>query len=203
MASVDSKNWNVTDVGDGAVTTASPAGTDARTFIVQLAPIDVMPHSVFFFLEMIRLRAWDDTFFHHQEKIEHVLTAVPMHCRTGAGKYDLLAPMGSTSLSFPEYSAEYPHEKYTLGFAYLGPHFYINSRSNVEVHGPGGQGHHTLPLDADACFGRVVDGIDVVDDLIRFGLRDGVPITMDEASAASSPWQYGTRIISIEIVPNT
>jgi cyclophilin family peptidyl-prolyl cis-trans isomerase len=145
-------------------------GLESRSFVVQLAPLDVMSHSVYFFLEMVQLRMWDNTFFYHHEKIEHVLSALPMNYQTGTLTFHDLAFLGRQSLSFPEFSMEYQHEKYTIGFANMGPSFYLNTRDNLEVHGPGGQGHHLLPLDADPCFGRVVEGASVVDDLIQLGM---------------------------------
>jgi cyclophilin family peptidyl-prolyl cis-trans isomerase len=155
-------------------------GIETRSFVVQLAPLDVMPHSVHFFLEMVRLRMWDNTFFYHHEKIEHVLSALPLNYHTGTPTFHDLAFLGRQSLSFPEFSMDYHHEKYTIGLAHMGPSFYLNTRDNFEVHGPGGQGHHLLPLDADPCFGRVVEGFSVVDDLIQLGLL------FDDGSSSSS-----------------
>jgi cyclophilin family peptidyl-prolyl cis-trans isomerase len=173
--------------------------TDTRSFLAELAPLAAMPHSVFFFLELVRLGVWDDTVFFHHENVEHILTAIPMDFLTGDPK-PRLDSIGAKTLSFPEYSADYPHEKYTLGFPNMGPNFYINTRSNVEMHGPGGQGHHILPLDADPCFGRVIEGKDAVDDLIRLGQWEGNSAQIREVNGVDPGAQFVTRIISIDIV---
>ena len=68
------------------------------------------------------------------------------------------------TLAFQEYSPEYPHAEYTLGYAGRpgGPQFYISIMDNTENHGPGSQGSKT---EADGCFGRVKEGVEVVDRL--------------------------------------
>jgi cyclophilin family peptidyl-prolyl cis-trans isomerase len=187
--------------GDGTVAYETTPQTETRSFLVEMAPLDIMPHAVFFFMELVRLNVWDDTVFFHHENVEHILTAIPMDYRTGVPKPHLDS-IGAKTLSFPEYSADYPHDKYTLGFPNMGPNFYINTKSNVEIHGPGGQGHHTLPLDADPCFGRVVEGMDVVDDLIQLGQWEVNSEPIREVQGVDPGAQFVTRIVSIEIIRN-
>jgi cyclophilin family peptidyl-prolyl cis-trans isomerase len=40
-----------------------------------------------------------------------------------------------------------------------GPEFYISTQNNKGNHGPGSQGSDT---EADSCFGKIVEGLDVV-----------------------------------------
>lgn len=64
-------------------------------------------------------------------------------------------------LAFQEYHRDFPHKKYTLGYAGRpgGPEFYISTVDNTQNHGPGSQGSQT---EADSCFGKIVEGFDVV-----------------------------------------
>ena len=103
-----------------------------------MAPIALMPHAVFVFLEA--MRNWRGGQFHR--RAPHVLQAQ----LTGRGK----------GLTFQEYSPEFPHVKGTLGFAGRpgGPAFYVSTVDNTRNHGPGSQGSKT---EADSCFGRLAD----------------------------------------------
>ena len=122
------------------------------TFIVEMAPLDEMPHSVYTFLHMIDNKLWDDTSFIHSS--EHIILAMP---RSPSGdKHELLENSEGTSLLFQEYSEHFPHVKYTLGFSGRpgGPLFYISTEDNTSDHGPGGQDDHILHEEADPCFGK-------------------------------------------------
>ena len=44
-----------------------------------------------------------------------------------------------------------------------GPDFYISTVDNTLNHGPGGQGQYTLKNEADPCFAKVVQGVEVVE----------------------------------------
>ena len=82
---------------------------------------------------------------------------------------------GFHSVLFQEYSPKFPHEKYTLGFAGRpgGPDFYISTMDNTRLHGPGGQTNYEDPTEADPCFAKVVDGIDVVQRMEQLETKDG------------------------------
>ena len=64
-------------------------------------------------------------------------------------------------LAFQEYHPDFPHYKFTMGYAGRpgGPAFYISTVNNVANHGPGSQGSRT---EADSCFGKIYRGEDVV-----------------------------------------
>jgi hypothetical protein len=74
---------------------------------------------------------------------------------------------GLDLLAFPDYSEEYPHMEWTLGFAGRpgGPDFYINLDDNTELHGPGGQYQHALEEQGDSCFGRIKTGQEFIQQL--------------------------------------
>lgn len=120
-----------------------PALGNDGTILLTLAPLSDMPYAVYYFLQIVD--SWHGGAFHRNAG--HVLQA--------------MANTPVTSLAFQEYSANYPHVKYSLGFAGRpgGPEFYISTVDNVQNHGPGSQGSAS---EADTCFARVADGIDVV-----------------------------------------
>lgn len=143
-----------------------PKKTTESKFVVELAPLDLMPHSLELFLDMVTQEAWDNTVFYHHVKHMHVLAAAPVNFGTYQRKDHHWKALGFTGLSFPEYSTEWPHEEYTLGFSGRGPNFYINGKDNSVSHGPGGQDRHKLTGDADPCFGKVVWGKQVIKDMM-------------------------------------
>jgi len=132
------------------------------SFIVELAPLEMMPHSVHLFMEMVASKLWENTIFLHDW--QHVLFTKTRDAN-GLDKSDLLKDMKYSKLTYPEYNEDYPHKKYTLGFAGRpgGPEFYINTDDNTYRHGPGGQKQHALREEADSCFGKVIKGHEVVD----------------------------------------
>jgi cyclophilin family peptidyl-prolyl cis-trans isomerase len=151
----------------------SNEGRKPGDFVVELAPLDAMPHSIEAFLDMVEDKMWDNSVFYHHRTQGHVVAAAPVSYGTFQSKQHLFESMGYTGVSFPEYSSKFPHEKYTIGFAGNGPNFYINTMDNTDHHGPGGQGHHDLATDADPCFGRVISGVDVIEKDMRIGKHQG------------------------------
>lgn len=67
------------------------------------------------------------------------------------------AALGLEKLAFPDYSDDFPHVPWTLGFTGRpgGPDWYINKVDNSKGHGPGGQSQHALNEQGDSCFGIV------------------------------------------------
>jgi Cyclophilin type peptidyl-prolyl cis-trans isomerase/CLD len=171
-----------------------------RSFVVQLAPLNEVPHAIHFFLDMIQNDLWDDALFLHHEQVQHVMAAAPMDYQTHDIRYDALNAMGWQGLGFPEFSKSMPHDKYTLGFADRGPTFYINTMNNSDIHGPGGQGHHVLPNDADPCFGRVVEGQDVVDALIVYGLKADNKLKINGAHPWKDSNHSWSRLVSAKLL---
>jgi hypothetical protein len=169
-----------------------------KSFVVEMAPLDIMPASIHLFLDMVTAGIWDNTIFLHNEEVEHVIAAAPVDYATQKLKHSQISNLGWIGLGFPEYSDRFPHTQYTIGFAGQGPTFYINTMDNSESHGPGGQGHHQLPDDAAPCFAKVVGGFEVVDDLVRLGLNQ------KETTMGSHPWaddgHTWTRIVSVELL---
>ena len=126
------------------------AGAAGR-LLIEMGPIEHVPYSVFYFLEMVA--NWKNGVFHRNAG--HVLQA---QVSLNPAKKD---EGGGRGLAWQEYSPNFPHKRLTLGYAGRpgGPAFYISTLDNVANHGPGSQGSTT---EADGCFGRIVEGEDVV-----------------------------------------
>ena len=147
---------------------------DRGTITIEMAPLELMPIAVNLFLQQVHHRFWNGCSF--VINAMHILQAGP-HEYNGQGKYNansvaLKSRFEKSRLDkmpYQEYSHEYPHKQYTVGFAGRpgGPDFYINKVDNSVNHGPGGQSHHDLHEEADPCFGTVVDGLEVLEDLNR------------------------------------
>jgi len=114
--------------------------------IIHLAPIDLLPYSVFYFLNIIE-HFESGAFFRND-----------FHVKQSFIKLNKTDPSYPHSLAWQEYHPDYPHKKYTLGYAGRpgGPGFYISTVDNTQNHGPGSQGSKT---EADSCFGKIVDDL--------------------------------------------
>jgi hypothetical protein len=114
--------------------------------VIELAPIDLIPCSVYNFLEIAR--TWKSGAFHRNAN--HVLQ-VASHSAV------------KKSMPFQEYSPEHPHQKGTTGYAGRpsGPGWYVSIMDNTANHGPGSQ-QKKNPYEADSNFGRIVHGLESV-----------------------------------------
>ena len=193
-----------------------PEGEDTRqrySFIVELAPLDLVPHAIHLFLEQaehgLLSGTWfylngphivqagpqleeDDSNFEYDESkmfdgdskitnvdgdMLHVAAAKSLKAFSKASddekddgddsdyseedrRMSKFAQLGLDKLAFPDYSHDYPHQPWTLGYTGRpgGPDFYINKVDNTKGHGPGGQHQHALSEQGDSCFGRIVAG---------------------------------------------
>ena len=119
------------------------------SFIIEMAPYELIPCSVYYFLEMVR--TYKSGSFHRNAG--HVLQVT---VRSEATK-------GYKSMPFQEYSSQFPHEKYTTGYAGRpsGPGWYVSILNNTRAHGPGSQ-QQANPYEADSLFGFLVTGQDDV-----------------------------------------
>jgi cyclophilin family peptidyl-prolyl cis-trans isomerase len=95
----------------------------------------------------------------------HVLKAAPLPYdgTSAAEKARAFTAHGLESVAFKEYSDNYPHKQFTVGFAADGsPSFYINTEDNSEIHV------------GDPCFGKVIKGFDAVRRLEAAPTRNGI-----------------------------
>ena len=136
-------------------------------FVVELAPIHDMPHTIHTFLEQVSRGLYNvgtgGYSFHHNGG--HIIQGAPIpnHLTTpNANLEERFTLSGYGHVLFQEYSQNFPHVEYTLGFTgrpYSGPNFYINTRNNAQLHGPNGYSHDGY---GDPCFGKITFGIDVI-----------------------------------------
>ena len=138
---------------------------DSAWITIELAPIDEMPHTVFTFLEQVEMGLYDDGGYAFHHNGEHIIMGAPVFNHLTPQDMDpaqRFADSGVKSVLFQEYSYNFPHYAYTVGFAGRpgGPDFYFNTQDNSALHGPGGYAENGS---ADPCFGRVTRGTDIID----------------------------------------
>ena len=136
---------------------------EPNVFEVELAPLSEMPHTVFTLLDLIDLQLFDGTSFVSADNAlieggspNHAPTpkSVKLHERYAKFGYNR-SPLG-----FNEYSSEFPHKEFTIGFTgspIAGPTLAINMMDNSDVRGPDKHGRN-----GDPCFGKVISGFDTL-----------------------------------------
>jgi cyclophilin family peptidyl-prolyl cis-trans isomerase len=134
-------------------------------FTIELAPVDDMPHTVYTFLEQVSHHLYDDGGYSFFANAAHVVQGGPQanHLTAkGENPEQRFTDSGYGAVAFPEYSTNFPHERFTLGLSGRpgGPKFYINMLDNSKNHGPGGYAEDGT---GDPCFGKITHGFDVVE----------------------------------------
>jgi len=198
--------------------------------IIELAPVNLMPHSVHTFLSQLSEGYWTRGTPAIVMNPGHVLQACPHPCletKAMGGSYpgDPYVDMrhaGLDTVSFQEYHPAYPHEKYTIGFAgrpHSGPEFYINLMNNTLDHGPkeavlekalddgDDEEMDETAMEPDPCFGKIISGFEVIDKisecLTRGDLPDESKETMDDdedEALSDSLLLQSVRIVSMSII---
>lgn len=115
-------------------------------FTIEMAPSQIMPVAVLTFLQQVSAGLWDGTSFHINA--DHVLAARAVSGNGQISKREAFEKSGFLLPLPAEFSPDYPHLPYTLGFVGAGPAFYINKVHNEHD---------------DACFGNVVIGRRTID----------------------------------------
>jgi cyclophilin family peptidyl-prolyl cis-trans isomerase len=133
-------------------------------FVIEMAPTDVMPHSVHTFMEQVSRGLFDNGGYSFYSNAVHVIQGGPLpnHLSKSGNVAQRFKESGYASVLFQEYSERFPHDKYTLGFTGRpgGPSFYISTKDNTKNHGPGG---YAADGQGDPCFAKVISGFEVVD----------------------------------------
>eukprot|EP00538_Stauroneis_constricta_P002437 CAMPEP_0119555360 /NCGR_PEP_ID=MMETSP1352-20130426/7608_1 /TAXON_ID=265584 /ORGANISM="Stauroneis constricta, Strain CCMP1120" /LENGTH=480 /DNA_ID=CAMNT_0007602113 /DNA_START=31 /DNA_END=1473 /DNA_ORIENTATION=- len=138
-------------------------------FIIEMAPLDLVPHAVHVFMEQVAHGLWDHTYMYLNGP--HILQIGPQNMELyhyepttdddGRGpQLHAFTEKGLKELSFPDYHPDFPHKPWTIGFTGRpgGPDIYINKLDNTEDHGPGGQYQHAIDEQGDPCFAKIVSG---------------------------------------------
>jgi hypothetical protein len=131
------------------------ANGNAGSFVIETAPIELMPHAVLNFVELVTSEPEKDKIApHFQVNLGHIL-------QIGVDDKE------HQGLAFQEYSPHYPHEPLSLGFPGrpAKPSPYISILDNSVNHGPGSQG--STMGEADSCFGRILENNDTLERLKR------------------------------------
>jgi len=151
-----------------------PDGT-ATSFTIELAPIDLMPYTVNHFLQQVSLGLWNGCSFHRNA--HHVVQGGPIanYLNPGAKVSAGFKKADLGSVVFQEYHKDFPHKKYTLGYAGRpgGPDFYISTVDNTRNHGPGGQSSYAMKGEADPCFAKVIEGFEAIDRMHTLSVQPG------------------------------
>jgi len=152
----------------------TPAGTGDR-FVIEMAPLDLMPYTVYFFMQQISYKLYDGCAFHRNAGHVAQVGAVSYFANKGTNVAKPFKEADLNSVSFQEYHPDFPHSKYTLGYAGRpgGPDFYVSVVDNTINHGPGGQENYKKQAEADPCFAKVIEGFDAVDRLHQMEVEKG------------------------------
>lgn len=135
-------------------------------FVLELAPSELMPHSVESFLDMVSNKLIDGCSFIMSALDVIKASPIPYDGTSAKDKAQSFADFGLDQLGFKEYSEHYPHQKYTMGFTADGsPNFFINTADNTFSH------------EGDPCFGKVVLGFDTIKRLESTPTRNGIWFT--------------------------
>lgn len=94
--------------------------TDDNTarIVIEMAPVEEMPHSVYWFLEQVNRNLYDGCSFHRNAG--HVVQGGPAPNFLSPPNPQLhkrFKDSGFNSILFQEYSDSFPHKKYTMGLA--------------------------------------------------------------------------------------
>ena len=134
-----------------------------NTIIMEMAPLDMMPHSVYVFLEMVDAQLFDGCSFILNAM--HVIKAAPLPYdgSSAAAKVRSFAARGLESVAFREYSPDFPHDQYSVGFAADdSPSFYINTQDNSDIHV------------GEPCFAKIISGFETVQRMEEAPTRNGI-----------------------------
>lgn len=160
--SVEVSNSNNINTKGGLLKQAASDGGPTM-IVIEMASLDLMPHSVFTFLEMASSGLLNGCSFILNAL--HVLKVAPLPYdgTSASDKARAFLDAGLESVAFREYTPDYPHSRHTVGFAADGsPSFYINTEDNTEIHA------------GDPCFAKVVTGFDTIERLEKMPTRNGI-----------------------------
>jgi len=134
----------------------NPKKSEKAYFTIEMASLDEMPATVLLFLEQVAWGLWDGTSFYINAP--HALFVQPRSSAATVNKLGDMEAKGLARVAVKEYSVQYPHEEYTLGYGddeRPGPNFFINKLDNKASH------------TGQPCFAKVIIGQDTVDKMTK------------------------------------
>jgi len=148
----------------------------SENILLKLAPLDIMSHTIQIFMNLIEDKLYvGGTFLLARD---HILVAGPIDVFDPENNQRLEEQMVEEgyfpdgALMFQQYTPEFPHKKYTVGFSSGGgPLFYINIEDNMEAHGP----RHVESegdVEGDPVFATMVEGFDVIQKILALPRND-------------------------------
>ncbi len=144
--------------------------------LIELAPLDLMPHTVHTFLKMTSRKLLSRATFLLARS--HILVLGPRDSYNAENDAVLKKRMVSEGYSdggllFGESTSEYPHTPYTVSFnKRRGPTFYINLIDNSRNHASYYANDGSF-VEGDTCFGKIVQGVNVVSRILSMKEKDG------------------------------
>jgi len=154
-----------------------PSNEEGRThnFVMEMAPMNMMPHSTHLFLMQVKHGLWDGRAFTINTGARIETSALTINGKIKGSALQEFKNAELDTVSFQEYNEDYPHEQYTIGFYGRpgGPDWYINTEDNTEAHGPGGKYGQLLEHEADPCFARIKRGHHVIQMMKRLSTSSG------------------------------
>lgn len=139
------------------LSSTSAVEINSRSFVLEMAPLAAMPHSVHHFLRMVSEGVWNHMSFVQSSSAPNVLRSTPMDMATAETTNENFVKAKLTKLTFSERSPEYPFGPYTVAFVGTpgGPDFYIAGNQEPSV------------SNVASCFATVISGKDVVDAYVQ------------------------------------
>lgn len=155
-----------------------------KSFIVELAPNHMMPHSALTFLDMVSSNFYDGYAFTYSA--DHVIIVSEsdaeinpfVNHRTINTSHDnpfvnqrTVNMLHGNPLIFQEYNPKFPHKEMTLGFfgkKLGGPAFYISKQDNSDAHAfdPSLKDEHGFPQKpGEPCFAKIIQGVETIQEI--------------------------------------
>lgn len=147
-------------------------------FVLELANLQNMPHTVHHFLEMVEYGLWNGMTLVHGLGVP-TIHAIPQ-TTSGINLSEKMERIQLGHLPFQEQGG-FPHTKYTVSFSKKGgPDFYINMNDESESHEDSTsmegnkekeEEEENTPSSSSyaSCFAKVVQGMDVLDRMVQGG----------------------------------
>jgi hypothetical protein len=148
-----------------------------ESILIELAPLDLIPHTVHMFLKMISKKLLFKATFVLARS--HIIVLGPEDSFDADNNAILEERMVSEgykpngALLFGEYTPEYPHTQHTVAFnRRRGPTFFINLKDNSGLHRPYNTDDGSY-MEGETCFAKIVEGLDVLQRIVSLKKRDG------------------------------